>query len=52
MRKRFEQQLSIGQIPIEETVINPKRKNVVDELLAALKPYTVIRIIMRRYSNC
>lgn len=37
MRKRFEQQLSIGQIPIEETVINPKSKNAVDELLAALK---------------
>lgn len=37
MRKRFEQQLSIGQIPIEETVINPKSRNAVDELLAALK---------------
>jgi len=37
MRKRFEQQLSIGQIPIEETVINPKSKNAVDELLVALK---------------
>jgi hypothetical protein len=37
MRKRFEQQLSIGQLPIEETVIKHKRKNVVDELLVALK---------------
>jgi transposase, IS5 family len=37
MRKRFEQQLSIGQIPIKETVINPKSKNAVDELLVALK---------------
>ncbi len=37
MRKRFEQQLTIGQIPIEETKINSKRKNAVDELLAALK---------------
>jgi len=37
MRKRFEQQLSLGQIPIEETYINPKKKYVLDELLAALK---------------
>jgi hypothetical protein len=37
MRKRFEQQLSIGQLPIEETYINPKSKNAVDELVAALK---------------
>lgn len=37
MRKRFEQQLSFGQIPIEETYINPKRKYALDELLAALK---------------
>jgi hypothetical protein len=37
MRNRFEQQLSIGQLPIEETYINPKSKNAVDELLVALK---------------
>ncbi len=37
MRKRFEQQLAIGQIPIEETKIHPKSKNAVDELIAALK---------------
>ena len=37
MRKRFEQQLTIGQLPIEETKINPKSKNAVDELIAALK---------------
>jgi len=37
MRKRFEQQLSIGQIPIEETIISPKSKNALDELLVALK---------------
>ena len=37
MRKRFEQQLSIGQFPISETKINSKSKNSLDELLAALK---------------
>jgi hypothetical protein len=37
MRNRFEQQLSIGQIPIGETIINPKSKNALDDLLAALK---------------
>ena len=37
MRIRFEQQLSIGQIPIREAIINPKSKNVLDDLLAALK---------------
>ncbi len=37
MRNRFEQQLTIGQLPIEEAKINPKSKNAVDELLAALK---------------
>lgn len=37
MRKRFEQQLSLGQIPIEQTYINPKRKYVLDELLSSLK---------------
>jgi transposase, IS5 family len=37
MRKRFEQQLTICQIPIEETFISPKSKNALDELLAALK---------------
>ncbi len=37
MRKRFEQQLTIGQIPIEEICISSKSKNALDELLAALK---------------
>jgi hypothetical protein len=37
MRKRFEQQLSIGQFPISETKINRKSKNSLDELLVALK---------------
>lgn len=37
MRNRFAQQLAIGQKPIEETWINPKSKNAVDELLVALK---------------
>ncbi len=37
MRNRFAQQLSIGQKSIEETWINPKSKNAIDELLAALK---------------
>jgi len=37
MRKRFEQQLGLGQLPIEATYINPKSKNALDELLASLK---------------
>jgi len=37
MRKRFEQQLAFGQLPIEETRIKAKRKYALDELLAALK---------------
>lgn len=37
MRKRFEQQLFIGQLPISETKISSKSKNSLDELLAALK---------------
>jgi len=37
MRKRFEQQLGLGQLPIEAALINPKSKNALDELLAALK---------------
>jgi len=37
MRKRFEQQLGLGQLPIESTYINSKSKNALDELLAALK---------------
>lgn len=37
MRNRFEQQLTLGQIPIEQTCINPKRTYALDELLAALK---------------
>ena len=37
MRKRFEQQPGLGQILIHETYINPKSKNSLDQLLAALK---------------
>lgn len=39
MRKRFAQQLSIGQIPIEDAQINVKAKNALNELLFAL--YTI-----------
>jgi len=37
MRIRFEQQLVIGQLLIEDTVIKSKSKNALDELFAALK---------------
>ena len=37
MRKRFDGQLGLGQLPIEATYINPKSKNSLDQLLAALK---------------
>jgi IS5 family transposase len=37
MRKRFEHQLSIGQLLIEETPIKAKNKHALDELLRALK---------------
>lgn len=37
MRQRFEQQLKIGQLPISEIYINPKSKNALVELIAALK---------------
>ena len=37
MRKRFELQLGIGQTPISEIYINPKSKNGLDQLVAALK---------------
>ncbi len=37
MRQRFELQLSIGQTPISEIYINPKSKNALDQLIAALK---------------
>jgi transposase, IS5 family len=37
MRHRFEQQLTIGQYPIEATFINPKEKGAINDLLAALK---------------
>jgi hypothetical protein len=37
MRKRFELQLSIGQTPIGDIYINPKSKNALDQLIAALK---------------
>jgi hypothetical protein len=37
MRQRFDLQLSIGQTPISEIYINPKSKNSLDQLIAALK---------------
>ena len=37
MRKRFEQQLQIGQFPISEIQINPKSHNALEQLVAALK---------------
>ena len=37
MRKRFEQQMCLGQLPIEEIHISVKSKYSIDELLAALK---------------
>jgi hypothetical protein len=37
MRKRFELQLGIGQTPVSEIYINPKSKNALDQLVAALK---------------
>ena len=37
MRKRFELQLNIGQVPIDKIYINPKSKNELDQLIAALK---------------
>ena len=37
MRKRFEQQLGLGQLPIEEIQISVKSKYFIDELVAALK---------------
>ena len=36
MRNRFEQQLSIGLLPIEKTVVSLKTKDSLSELLAAL----------------
>lgn len=37
LRKRFEQLLTIGQLPIEAFYYNPISKNALDELLAAHK---------------
>jgi len=37
MRKRFDLQLKIGQTPVSEIYINPKSKNALDQLIAALK---------------
>lgn len=36
MRKRFDQQLTMGQLPIEETKVDPKSKNTLDEMFACL----------------
>jgi len=37
MRKRFEVQISIGQLPISGLLINPKSKNALEQVIAALK---------------
>jgi hypothetical protein len=37
MRKRFDLQLRIGQAPISDLYVNPKSKNALDQLIAALK---------------
>ena len=37
MRKRFDLQLEIGQTPVSDININPKNKNALDQLLAAMK---------------
>ena len=37
MRQRFDLQLKLGQTPISEIYINPKSKNALDQLIAALK---------------
>lgn len=37
MRKRFEQQLGLGQLPIEDIRIKPKSQNALDELVVALQ---------------
>ena len=37
MRKRFETQMSLGQTPISEITINPRSKNALEQLIAALK---------------
>ncbi len=36
MRKRFGQQLGLGQLPIGAAYIDPKSKNALDELLSKL----------------
>jgi hypothetical protein len=47
MRQRFELQLRIGQTPISELYINPKSKNALDQLIAALK----VIYCNREYNN-
>jgi len=37
MRQRFDLQMKLGQTPISEIFINPKSKNALDQLIAALK---------------
>jgi hypothetical protein len=34
MRKRFEVQLSVGQLPISELLINFKSKNALEQLIS------------------
>ena len=37
MRKRFEQQLGLRQLPIEATYVDPKGKNSLDQLFSSLE---------------
>ena len=37
MRQRFDIQMKLGQTPVSEIYINPKSKNSLDQLIAALK---------------
>ncbi len=51
MRKRFEQQYSIGQKRIEDTEINLKSRDALPKLIAALKElYTNKNCITSSYS--
>ena len=56
MRKRFELQMSICQTPISEIYINPKSRNSLEQLIAALKAiycnaeYRVLRT-QYKYNN-
>ena len=51
MRKRFEQQLAIGQKPISQTQISIKRKDSLNELLAALLAIFVDQVCNEQVFN-